>query len=461
MDAVFHPIDVSHRIDFTAAQSVPEMQISDVQGNTTPHTPAFDSTYGEMVLPDSLLYQENGKPLPASLDSEQMDESTLWSETVDGPTTTFKCKSCHYASTYKSRIKQHMRSVHSTLKPYKCDHCDHTTAIRASLTKHVNAVHRKLKPFSCSLCSYTCNLKRSLEVHLTGYHQRQYKYTCPHCQYAAAAKNVVDIHIQAVHNKERPYKCPHCDYKSAYPQYIPKHIAAVHDRQKPYACPHCPYRSSYKTYLQKHCDAVHKNIKPFSCPHCSYITSYSQYLNKHISAVHNDEKPHKCPLCSFRCAYKQYINKHIELVHSGNQLPGAVGGQTSDEQRKMADVEIKGESLIPGNTTSNNINPRNMLPNNNNGTTFSTAINSDTVRNNSYNYLTSFPAIESREFPPGTSALVHDATSDTLSVVLPPSNRMPTAAASMFTVDSKDSALGVDSVPKTNNTLGSLWPDMT
>ncbi|XP_067944292.1 uncharacterized protein [Watersipora subatra] len=283
---------------------------------------------GDSGLSDSLLYQEDGKPL--SVASEALDESFMWTETKDGTTSNFRCNSCPYTCGYKSRIKQHMRSVHSTLKPYKCHLCEHSTAVRASLTKHINAVHRKIKPYSCSLCSYTCSLKSSLEVHLSGFHSKQYRYTCPHCNYAASSRNVLDIHVQAVHLKAKPYKCPHCEYSSGYPQYIPKHIAAVHERQKPFACPHCPYRSSYKTYLQKHCDAVHRNIKPHSCPHCPYTTSYPQYLTTHISAVHNDEKPHKCPYCNFRCAYKQYINKHVELVHAGKNMD------------KMADIRVDG-----------------------------------------------------------------------------------------------------------------------
>ena len=257
----------------------------------------------------------------ADPEEEEDVMSDMWTvSNSENSSMEFSCTTCHYKSTYKSRIKQHIRSVHSAVKPYKCDFCDHTTAVRASLTKHINAVHRKIKPFSCSLCTYTCSLKSSLDVHMAGVHQKSYRHKCPHCPYAAAAKNVVEIHIKAVHKREKPYKCPKpgCDYSSAYPQYIPKHIAAVHDRSKPFACPHCPYRSSYKAYLQKHCDAVHNNIKPHACPHCPYVTSYAQYLNKHISAVHKDEKPHKCPHCHFRCAYKQYISKHIELVHSGN-----------------------------------------------------------------------------------------------------------------------------------------------
>lgn len=279
----------------------------------------------------SSLYAENPAEVATSdADQEDNEMSNMWTAITENGNTEFSCSTCHYKSTYKSRIKQHIRSVHSAIKPYKCDFCDHTTAVRASLTKHINAVHRKIKPFSCNLCNYSCSLKSSLDVHMAGVHQKSYRHSCPHCPYAAAAKNVVEIHIKAVHKREKPYKCPKpgCGYSSAYPQYIPKHIAAVHDRSKPFACPHCPYRSSYKAYLQKHCDAVHNNIKPHACPHCSYVTSYAQYLNKHISAVHKDEKPHKCPHCHFRCAYKQYISKHIELVHSGNAKSVAAVNET-------------------------------------------------------------------------------------------------------------------------------------
>ena len=70
------------------------------------------------------------------------------------------CTICDFVSSYKSSLKQHIKSVHEEEKPYQCIVCAYSCSAKQRLKRHIDSMHgetplknQKTKKFECPLCS--------------------------------------------------------------------------------------------------------------------------------------------------------------------------------------------------------------------------------------------------------------------------------------------------------------------
>ena len=87
----------------------------------------------------------------------------------------YKCES-------KQRLKFHINGVHEGVK-YDCATCKSSFTHKSKMKQHIKTVHEKIKPFACDICDksfgYKNNLKRlTMEKH----DQKNLELLSPNCQ---------------------------------------------------------------------------------------------------------------------------------------------------------------------------------------------------------------------------------------------------------------------------------------
>ncbi|KAI1698746.1 c2H2-type zinc-finger domain-containing protein [Ditylenchus destructor] len=108
----------------------------------------------------------------------------------------FKCKTCEYATTWRSKLIVHER-IHSGERPYKCEFCKYASAYRNRIIIHIRS-HTGEKPYKCPVCKYAAAEKGDLIAHIR-IHTGEKPYKCRFCQYAAAQTSNLNQHMRTQH----------------------------------------------------------------------------------------------------------------------------------------------------------------------------------------------------------------------------------------------------------------------
>ena len=76
----------------------------------------------------------------------------------------FACKYCHYRSSFRHGLQQHLKSTHNKAYHFECSLCDYWTNLRFDLRKHKKLKHKSLK--SCNYCDYDAISEEMLIEHI-------------------------------------------------------------------------------------------------------------------------------------------------------------------------------------------------------------------------------------------------------------------------------------------------------
>ena len=94
------------------------------------------------------------------------------SKTKYKPNEPMKCPHCNYTRTQRSKILNHIKSVHEDSKPFKCTQCKSSFKLKFRLTAHMKLSHGdgKVKIFQILYCLSKLNKRHSLcyLLHLRG-----------------------------------------------------------------------------------------------------------------------------------------------------------------------------------------------------------------------------------------------------------------------------------------------------
>ena len=75
----------------------------------------------------------------------------------------FECKYCHYRSSFRHGLQQHLKSTHKAYH-FECSLCDYWTNKRIDLSMHKKANHKALR--SCRYCDYDATSQEMLIEHI-------------------------------------------------------------------------------------------------------------------------------------------------------------------------------------------------------------------------------------------------------------------------------------------------------
>ena len=76
----------------------------------------------------------------------------------------FACKYCHYRSSFRHGLQQHLKSTHNKAYHFECSLCDYWTHRRIDLSMHKKANHKALR--SCRYCDYDATSQEMLIEHI-------------------------------------------------------------------------------------------------------------------------------------------------------------------------------------------------------------------------------------------------------------------------------------------------------
>jgi len=148
----------------------------------------------------------------------------------------FECSVCQKRFNQRSQLrnhyvmhmKKHGANIPNWAKARECDICHKVLADSKILKQHIKAVHSKLKPYICKICGYKTARNSNLRLHV-----RQ-------------------------HSGAKPFECLVCDYKTGDGSALRRHIRK-HTNERPFKCDYCPFASVQSTNLKKHIFSKHKD----------------------------------------------------------------------------------------------------------------------------------------------------------------------------------------------------------
>lgn len=193
------------------------------------------------------------------------------------------CKSCRYQTKSKSKLKNHVQTLHQDMQ-FFCSICKFQTKSKKYLKRHVNARHGNVV-YSCKSCSYQSKRMDMLKRHTLAEHEN-IRYFCHSCSYETKFKPQLKKHVQAEHEGVR-FSCESCSYQAKHKKNLKEHVRAKHEGVR-YSCESCSFQSKYRHNLREHLKVEHEGIK-YSCEQCNYQCKWKNEVNLHVRRVHMND----------------------------------------------------------------------------------------------------------------------------------------------------------------------------
>ena len=287
------------------------------------------------------------------------------------PTEDRTCPICSKEYSTSAILHDHIRYVHSGVKPHPCPHCPQRFSRPGDLKVHTN-IHSGDKPFSCPDCEKSFRTKYLLRYH-SYLHSGDWPYRCPYCDKGCATTKDFDKHVQRHSNRKQkhlchfchkeikrpglrsrvrkpthPYICsdcckgfsqpsksgstaesyvlicPYCNKQYAELAKLEKHIE-THLQEKTHLCSECGKGFYNPWSLNQHlCSHSVKSTKPSNsvksqvCPLCCKTFASHAYMRRHMLTIHEDRRPHKCTQCGKAFRDVSRLNLHSR-THTGEK----------------------------------------------------------------------------------------------------------------------------------------------
>ncbi|GAB5368285.1 hypothetical protein AAMO2058_001306000 [Amorphochlora amoebiformis] len=174
---------------------------------------------------------------------------------------TLQCPKCPKRFGYQSVLEWHLQS-HTKSRPFPCPKCPKRFKISNNLHNHLKRVHSGLKPVQCRFCP----------------------------QRFSAFKADLLRHERKCHTGVRPVRCPVCFRNFSHGGNLRRHLR-VHTKEKPFACQECGSKFGRSDVAAHHYRTNHPNVEaPETIPRCEPTPSESCTSSPHRE-VNGDLNP--------------------------------------------------------------------------------------------------------------------------------------------------------------------------
>ncbi|XP_042196294.1 zinc finger protein 507 isoform X2 [Callorhinchus milii] len=229
--------------------------------------------------------QDNAQCQPSSDLSSPANNLVEYIPNTERP---YCCRLCHYSSSNKGYIKQHLR-VHRQRQPYQCPICDHIAADSNGLESHM-INHCKTRMYHCKQCNETFYYKSQLRNHEREQHSFSDISTAEtNDENADGTRGSESRSTQEgiLLTGQKLYKCDVCDYTSSTYVGVRNH-RRIHSSDKPYRCSNCDFATtnmnSLKCHMRRHPQEQQavQLLDQYRCSLCGYVCSHPPSLKSHM-----------------------------------------------------------------------------------------------------------------------------------------------------------------------------------
>ncbi|ESO93258.1 hypothetical protein LOTGIDRAFT_65785, partial [Lottia gigantea] len=179
-------------------------------------------------------------------------------------------------------LLKHQRQKHNEIpiKNHKCQYCDKPFGTMGKVKRHIITTHTNIRPFKCLQCGKEFADKSNLRGH------------------------------EKIHSgSERQFKCTLCEKSFRQKAHLTSHMY-IHTKIKGVPCPHCDKMFSRKADMMQH-TIVHTQKKIYQCEQCSKIFYKQQTYKKHLR-IHTNEKNYECESCQKKFHTKYHLQRHFK-----------------------------------------------------------------------------------------------------------------------------------------------------
>ncbi|CAH1995752.1 unnamed protein product [Acanthoscelides obtectus] len=261
--------------------------------------------------------------------------------------TVFKCTECHFESTKRLFVEDHMDN------PWACSKCGFKAHHWLPLKHHAFSHHNKVFALlRCQECNFETRKPGLLKTHLLTHTWAFLQ--CTICTYRTGSDSALKTHYEKCHDftdpagtnvdVDRLYECDFCDCKFRQHALRDRH-RALHGENGPFnvKCSQC---HTSKTSMTKDDNGKDTNSKDdrdgwTKCPYCGYKDEARYRMIDHLSQVHENE----LEIEGFR--YKETTDKLHEKPEKNTEMNKTNRDHldiTLAQKRKQNDYQKKGKS---------------------------------------------------------------------------------------------------------------------
>ncbi|CAH1995756.1 unnamed protein product [Acanthoscelides obtectus] len=222
--------------------------------------------------------------------------------------TIFKCTECHFESTKRLFVEDHMDN------PWACSKCEFRSHHWLPLKNHSVNQHDTITPlYRCKECNFETRKLRLLKTHRFTHSWAFIQ--CTICTYRTGSEDAIKSHYEKCHDcnepggvkedVDRPYECEFCDCKFKRETFLDRH-RALHGANGPFnvKCSQC---HNSNTSVSKYDNGKDTNGDGWTkCPYCAYKDEARYKMFDHLSQIHENE----LEIEGFR--YRETTNKLYE-----------------------------------------------------------------------------------------------------------------------------------------------------
>jgi len=180
-------------------------------------------------------------------------------------------------------IMKHIMEVHTTPENshLQCPDCPKKFPMKIVLKHHREQEHQA-KWKVCSICGTSVT---RMKVHMRLMHSLEKKFQCDKCDFQCKLKNQLTRHSASVHEdpEDRKYKCHICTKGFLSTQKLNEHIL-THAKIKPYKCEFCNQAFSNFSGHRQH--MMKKHGLKFTCDACGFDSASMRGLSIHKRDKH-------------------------------------------------------------------------------------------------------------------------------------------------------------------------------